>query len=364
MNSYMYDGIKNGKNQSYIDACYSASSTLSSCSQIAIDMAKKEFIGLKLRSQMKHLNSTTFINDAKNKEQVLKYKMDMDNVNEIKISAYLKDYNDKIKSNKAGQKYDNKYILADDESMEIIKPYINVINGGAISESEIKKLEEEKNNKINVNMVKMIVPNFFKYTASDNTYRIPTAMDCSMDYLEKILDEMDTRAIETDKLNIKDLFIMQKELEGRAYNRGKIDKVRYIIDNCKSVLNKNRYITNDDGETKKEKLNLRKWVKKQSVKELRDLQLNDKTVHRLLLRAFNLDKKYKLNTLYKYDKDGNILTYFDYDEDEEFVLTVKELKEMTILTLSLLHQTYTSTFLKCFINKEISNDKKVEKFWK
>ncbi len=370
-NSYMYNGIKNGKNQSYIDACYNASSTLSSCSQISIDMAKKEFSGLKLYTQLNHLNQTSYINEDNKQEQVLQFKMDMDNINKVKISLYLTEYNkkklqDKInKDNPEYKPYEMKYLLADDESSSIIQKYIDVMEGKIhLSELEIKELENNKNDKVNVHMVKMVVPKFFEYTAQDNTYRIPTSMDCSMDYLEEILDELDTKAMQTDNKNIRELFIMQKELGGKAFNRDKVDKVRYIIDSCQSTINKNRYSANDDGNTKKEKANLRKWAKKHAVSELKNLKLNEKTVYRILQRALDMDKEYKGNTLYKKDKDGNVLSYFDYDYDEEFVLTVRELKKMTMLTLTLLHKSYKDAFLKCFIHKNTLDENKVEEFWK
>jgi hypothetical protein len=208
----------------------------------------------------------------------------------------------------------------------------------------------------------MVVPKFFEYTAQDNTYRIPTSMDCSMDYLEEIIDELDTKAMQIDKKDMRDLFVMQKELGGKAFNRDKVDKARYIIDNCQSAINKNRYAANDNGSTKKEKANLRKWSKKHAVSELKSLKLNEKTIYRILLRAFDLDKEYKGNTLYKKDKDGNILSYFDYDYDEEFVLTVRELKELCMLTLTLIHKSYRDSFLKCFLRQE-TLENKVAPFW-
>lgn len=42
-----------------------------------------------------------------------------------------------------------------------------------------------------------------------------------MDYLEEILDELDTKAIQADAIDIKDLFVMQKDLNGRAFSRNK-----------------------------------------------------------------------------------------------------------------------------------------------
>lgn len=361
-NGYMYHAINNGYSQKYIDACYKASSTLSSFSQIAIDMAKNSFKGLNLTTQMNKLNQTTFENENKEQEQILQFKFDMDNLDEIDLIDYVNE----CVSVKANSKYEIKYLLPEGESIEDLDYLVNLLsadkndeNKAKLSEKDILRLYE----KIKVHKIKMVVPLFFKYTAKDNSYRIPTKMDCSMDYLEEILDELDTKAIQTDIIKIQDLLVMQKDLEGRAFSRNKIDKVRNIIDKCQSTLDNNYYDKLDDEEETKQKANLRKWAKKQAVNELKELKLNEKTVYRILLRAFNLDKDYKRKTLYKYDKDGDIISYFDYDEDEKFVLTVKELKEMSTLVLTLLHKSYTDSFLKCFIKKEI---KKVgiKRYWK
>lgn len=297
-NAYMYNAINKKYSQKYINACYEASSTLSSFSQVAIDMAKKSFEGLSLTTEMNNLNKTYYINAEGKPEQILQFE---------------------------------KFDVIDKKTGETKEEY------------------------------RMIVPYFFKYIAKDNSYRVPTQFECGMDYLEEIIDEIDTKAIQTNKVDIKDLLIMQKDLNGGEYAGSKIDDVRRLIDNCQSVLNKNRYDNKDDEDETKKKSNIRKWIKKDTIKQLQALKLNQKTVHRILLRAFGLDKNYKGNRLDKIDKDGNLITYYDWDLDDEFILNVRELKEMTMLVLTLIYNSYAESFIKCF--KEKKSEIKTKRFW-
>ena len=353
-NGYMYNAINNNYPKEYINACYNASSTLSSFSQIAIDMAKKNFKGLKLTKEMNILNKTSYKNAEGKDIQILKYRLDKFNEEGkedkeraiiITLQDYIKDY---IQNKK-------KYELLDEiENIDkLTEEYKN---------ADKKNLPEIFNKKIKVYAVKMVVPYFFKYVAKDNTYRIPIKMKCSMDYLEEILDELDTKAIQADAIDIKDLFVMQKDLNGRAFSRNKIDNVRKIIDNCQFLMDKNMYNKTDNNEETNQKSNFRKWAKKEAVKELKDLDLNEKTIYRILLRAFNLDKDYKGQTLYKTDEKGNIIVYTDWDLEEEFNLTVKEFKEMTMLVLTLIYQAYSDNFIKCFKEKRMEKIK-VNRFW-
>lgn len=349
-NGYMYNAINKGYCKNYIEKCYEASSTLSSFSQIAIDMAKKNFSGLSLTKEMNKLNKTTYKNDKGEEIQILEYKFDKENPSIIKVKDYIKDY---IRY-EADKNYKIRYELIN--KLYNLESLVELYKSS--KDKEIPEILEEK---IQVYERKMIVPYFFTYIAKDNSFRIPTPMQCSMDYLEKILDELDTKAMQTDKTNIRDLLIMQKELKGGAYSGNKIDKVRKIIDNCQSILDKNRYNKLDGEEETKEKSNLRKWIKKESIKQLQKLKLNEKTVHRVLLRAFNIDKDYNGKKLEKTDKEGNVIIYNDWDLGEEFILTVKELKEMTMLVLTLIYNSYQNEFLNCF--KEKKEKINTKRFW-
>lgn len=338
-NAYMYNAINNGYSQEYIDACYSASSTLSSFSQISIDMAKKTFKDLNLTKEMNNLNYTTYKNNHNQPEQILKFERDCNNTSKITISKYI---NSKLFKTDDGEDI---YILADDANIEKIEYLQNLIETkDKLSESDIMQLEQ----KIDVYEQKMVVPQFFKYTAKDNTYRIPTKMDCPMDYLEEILDNVDTKAIQTDTINIKDLIVLQKELSGKAYNRIKIDKVRSIIDECKTIIDYNYYNAKDTDEEKKRKSSVRNWAKKEAIREIKELNLNEKTVYRILLRAFDLDNDYK----------SVVLT--DYDEG----IRLKEFNEVSMLVLTLLHKSYKESFLKCFVEDVAEKSTKKYRFWK
>lgn len=297
-NAYMYNAINKGYSDEYIQACYEASSTLSSFSQIAIDMAKKSFEGLSLTAEMTKLNKTYYISKQNKKEQILKFK-------------------------------------------------------------EVKEVDKVSGKMIKVK--KMIVPYFFTYTANDNSSRIPTYMDCGMDYLEKILDEFDTKAIATDKKNIKDLLIMQKELNGGAFSGNKIDEVRIIGDKCQSLINKNTYNINDNNEEKRRKSNIRKYAKNTAIKQIKELELNEKTILRIILRAFDVDDRYNGKLINTLDKNGNIITYSDYDLDEVFNIVVKELKEMTMLIITLIYNSYPNIFIKCFA--ELKTNVQIDRFW-
>lgn len=353
-NGYMYNEMNTNKSEKFIKACYNASSTCSSFSQIAIDMAKKNFKGLSLSGELSKLNKTTFLNADGEKEKVLKFKIDMENVDKIKTKDYVKDY---IKVNSPEEKYDDyhtKYELVSNIDIETL-----VYDYDSLKELkdivEIARILTELDVEILVHMEKMIVPYFFKYTAQSNAYRIPTHMKCSMDYLEELIDEIDMKAIGTDKILEKDLFQMQKELTGTSHNTTKLDDARRIISDCHTALNKNCYDVCDNKEEGKRKSNLRRWLKNTAIADLKTLELNPKTIHKIVMRAFGADDKYKGFKLVKYNEDNEAITYIDYDEeydfDVEYLSCYKELSEMTMTVLNLLYNAYREDFLNCF--KEI-----------
>jgi hypothetical protein len=355
-NGYMYDGINNGKCKDYIDSCYKASSTLSSLSQIAIDMAKKSFGRLSLEGQERILNKTSFEDNNGKKKQILQY--DYDTVPEdATIYEVIKDYWDcENNENRIPE-----FKLANDEDwtkiLELKNQWENIKDG-----SQLLSLMALLGEAVKVHKRKMIVPYFFQFIADDNKYRIPQKMDCGMDYLEEILDDLDTKAMGTDSKEIADFIVRQKEFDGHAYNPEKVDDARIIVDKCQSVLNQNRDKTGDSEQDKEDKKRLRRWVRKDAVQKLIDLDLNPKTVHRIILRAFGLDPNYKGHYIPKLKDNGEEITYTDNETGEIKKSYVKELKGMTILALTLLHRAYHDVFMQCFIKKE-SNLKKV-KFWK
>lgn len=345
-NAYMYNAINNGYSQEYIDKCYEASSKLSSFSQIAIDMAKKNFEGLSLNGEMIKLNKTSYKNNNGQTETILQYEYDKDNASKITIEDYVKE---EILADK--KERDNKYILAEDiKDLDLLRyQYENEIDNDIFSK-EIEVFE-----------VKMVVPYFFKFTASDNSYRICNKMDCSMDYLEEVLDNLDTKAIQTDKINIEDLLVMQKELTGGGANKDKLDIVRKVIHDCDSVIKNNFIKTNDNEiETKKKSL-LIKNAKIEAVTQLKELKLNPKTILKILERAFGVDEKYQEIKIVKLNNDGEEITYKDKEGNIQKVY-YKELSEMTMTVLTLIYNSYRKEFMDCFKGK-IENIKG-KRYWK
>jgi hypothetical protein len=359
-NAYMYHAINNNYSQEYINACYNASSTLSSFSQIAIDMAKKNFEGLSLSKEMINLNKTSYINSDGKVNQILRYEKAE---TQITILEYITNY---IQNQK---KCIDKFKLVDKiDVTKLVNEYNKFLN--VKSGNKDIKLHKKFNKKIRVLIDMMVVPYFFTYVAKDNSFRIPTKMNCAMDYLEEIIDDFDTKAIGTDKVNIKDLFCLQKQLMGRNFCVNKIDEVRKIIGDCESQLNRNNYDKCDSKEEYKRKRNLRKWIKQvavngQDIKKdnnkihkngLKDLKLNPKTIHRILLRAFNLDIGYKGYKIIKLNKDKQEIK----NKNGEVIL-YKELNEMTFTVLTLIYNSYPKDFLNCFKDGKI--DVEIIHFW-
>lgn len=352
-NAYMYNGINNGKNQDYADSCYKASSTLSSYSQIAIDMAKKVFKDelkkpISLSTKMTALNKTVYKNDNDEFEQILQF-------------DYDKEYED-VELGK---------LIADDIRADNDDSYIRkFITAKTLrySEDEFKKDKKAEKYKVKEKALvrKMIVPRFFKYTAKDNSSRIPTPFQCGMDYLEQILDDFDTKAMKTDVKDINELINTDIVFENNISTK-KIDEVRVIINTCNSTLNQNTIKANDSKAEKAEKGNLIRYAKNKAINRIKKLELNDKTIYTIILRAFSLDKKYEGKEIKILDKEEKEIIYTKVDketgEEKEMLLVVKELSEMRSLVLTLIYNAFTEKFLECFKEEKLEI-KKNQKFWR
>lgn len=289
-NAYKYDAISKNKSKEYIQACYNASSTLSSYSQIAIDMAKKSFTDkegklLNLTSMMAKLNKTS----AEGK-QILKFK----------DTITIEEFYEKSISTK--------------NIVKLVYAY-----------------DEETNKYRHMYKIKtplMVAPMFFKYTAQDNSSRYLVKMDCGMDYLEEILDEIDTRPITTKKIKVEELFKKKTELKNfYKANFNKIDSFRKILNKCNSNINK-MFIDNNYEH------NLVSYLKKDLIKQIESLNINQMTVYTILLRCFNIDKKYT-------EKDLIV-------EENNNKIKIKELKNMKSLALSILFNFNNKMFINCF----------------
>ena len=399
-NSYMYNAINTGKyNEDYINKCYEASSTLSSLSQISIDMAKKSFVDdegkpLSLTKIMNQLNQKTYKyqtieNDIKVEKEglILQYKTDKEDLSEIDILKFNSRIHELIKLIYVYSEKENKYIhryLVYNKKEKVKEDIVEIdILKFDKNRHQIIKLiyvyserENKYKHKYLVINKKMVVPYFFKYIAKNNDYRIPTYFECGMDYLERFLDKdnLKTKAMATDIEKIENLVNPQSNFKGGAYSKTKIDDARRIIDNCQSILNNNRPKANDNSDEKKKKANINHWAKQTAVSKLKELKLNDKTILRIILRAFNIDTDYKGNKLKRENDKGEEITYINYDyefdEDEiedttdvKFYSMVREFKEMAMLTLTLMYNTNPKTFIECFKKKK-SKKIEIEDFWK
>lgn len=293
-NAYMYHAINTGKSQEYIQACYDASSALSSYSQIAIDMAKKSFV------------------------------------------------------DKEGK------------PLSLIK-LMNELNRMEVDGEEILQYKKGKNDK-NEDVKYMVVPEFFKYIASDNSYRTTVKMECGMDYLEEILDNFKIKAMKTDSIKVEELL---NDPSGRRNNK-KMDHARKIISECSSSLNSESvlYDKDDTKEKQKEKYNLRKYYKSKAVRELKELNLNSKTIYTILARAFDIAED-KDSEIYLLDKDGEVVTYTDKDNNI-IPVRIKEFKKVTSLCMTLLFNAYKDEFIKCFKENNYKNEltKDVKNVWR
>lgn len=346
-NAYMYNGINTGKNEDYANACYSASSTLSSYSQIAIDMAKKTFMGsngkpISLSTKMTALNKTTYKNDDDEDQQILQF--DYDKVAEdVELGKLIADD-----------------IRADNDD-NYIRKFITA-KTLRYDEKEFEKDKKAEKYKVKEKALvrKMIVPYFFKYTAKDNSSRIPTAFHCGMDYLEEILDNFDTKAMKTDVKDISELINTDIKFEN-SISKKKIDEVREIVNTCNSTLSQNTIKANDSKEDKKEKGNLIRYAKTKAIGKLEALKLNEKTIYTIILRAFNLDKDYTGKEIKILDKDGKEITYIK--EEKQMLIVVKELSEMRSLVLTLMYNAFTVVFLSCFKEEKLDIIKN-QKFWR
>lgn len=300
-NAYMYDGINNGYSEDYIKQCYNASSTLSSFSQIAIDMAKKSFLDkngdlIDLMGMMSSLNHIK----TDNGENILKF------ITKIEVSDF----------NKRGYQTNN-----------------------------IKKLTYEYNEDLNkychyyeLKTPLMVSPMFFKYTAQNNSNRYLVKMKCGMDYLEEIIDDIETRPITTKTIKIEDLICTKRDLhtDGKT-NYSKIDNFRKYVCNCYSLIN-NVFIN-------KKESKLIYYYKKRTLNEILKLKINKMTIYTLLLRIFNIDCSY----------NGKEIKIND--------IKIKELHSIKNLSLSMLYSNNNKYFLSCIKNNELKNNLKECNFW-
>jgi len=93
------------------------------------------------------------------------------------------------------------------------------------------------------------------------------------------------------------------------------------------------------------------------------LNLNDKTIYKILARTFDIDTDKDIDK-YVMDENGEIITYIDKDGKVKNVET-KKFESMVSLTLTILYNAYPISFINCFSEnndkKELSSD--VKRYW-
>ena len=92
---------------------------------------------------------------------------------------------------------------------------------------------------------------------------------------------------------------------------------------------------------------MRKGAKNKAINEIRKIKLNEKTIQKIILRIFELDKSYTKEIIYILNKDEEKIKYINKEGKEDY-LKVKELCEMQSLSLTLIYNAYPKEFLKCF----------------
>ena len=110
-------------------------------------------------------------------------------------------------------------------------------------------------------------------------------------------------------------------------NFKKIDEIRLIINECNTNLNK-MYLNNNYNHV------IATLLKKKAINKIKELNINEKTFQTIILRCFNLDKKYSNKQIKLVIGEKNI--------------KIKEFKDMKSLTLALMFKLNKTLYLQCF----------------
>jgi len=303
-NSYMFDSLKAGKDKETINKYYNASSQLSSLSQIEIDRAKKNFENVSAIKAMRKINEIF---------EYEFYKIIDENEIQIREEEYIEiqKQNKIVKAIIAIEKL-AKALETETEPKrkEFLRKRLEKLNEYVDTLDNIpEKLIETKKY--------TIVPNFFQYIA-DCTYRKCRYFECSMDYLEDILDKKIKKPSPTKKVEMKDILVKQKDIEGTT-NTKQIQKIYEIIEKCGKKL-KGLDINTDLNS--KSKQAIKTSIKKEAIKQLKELKISSKTILTILRIAFKITK-HKTCDYSKY----------------------------TMLTLNLLYNSHKFETLNCFLKK-------------
>lgn len=192
---------------------------------------------------------------------------------------------------------------------------------------ELNKIKNNKNiiyiedeDKYGNTTNKMIVPNFFNMIFQSGEYRIFEKFNTPMDILQEIL--VFDGGNRSKNIEFKDLLVTPNEVGN--YNYRQVDIIYNIISKCGKKINglKTDYCKLSDSA----KTTVRRKEKLKTIEELRKYKINTPTVLHILRRCFKLT-----------------------EDDLGF-------SNFTMLCLSLLFSSNKLDVLKCFRNKDISDE--------
>lgn len=352
INSYMWEAIENKADKKLIDKYYELSSCLSSLSQVEIDKSKKSFDNVSVAKELRNINSTMFedknifefqyVKIVNGKEEIID-KAEFEQIEKNnKQTKIINTYNDMIKLVNQMQGRVNDIIIPakngrkkSDEEKEVNK--LNKLIEKYITKSAELKAYIDTNGLTSSDIIQtykyLIVPRFFEKIAEKkyNSYRRFRYFKTPMDYLQKVLDKNIGRPEQTPVIDFKTLMIKQKDLNSKdVHNSKQVIAIYKIVEKYGKRL---KGVDLNKVLPKKSKEAIKSSLKKKAVKELKDLEINSKTIHLILRIAFNISKhktcnfnKYSLltlNLLYNSHMVNTINCFVSTDSQEVLKLDTK-----------------------------------------
>ncbi|MEG1309413.1 MAG: hypothetical protein RSA91_00950 [Bacilli bacterium] len=198
-------------------------------------------------------------------------------------------------------------------------------NGKPILKFDIETLKDGDEEKT---IKKMIVPKFFGEIA-DNQFRTLKHLDCGMDYLQDVIDNELGNTLSTTTVKPKELLQSVKKLPGDQSRERQCKKVLDIMLRCNRAVNWCKTMNCKEKYGEKARHTISRNAKKRAIKELKDMNINNKTIMLILKKAFGIKEE----------------------------VTEKKFSDMTTLGLTLLYNVNSEYVLNCFKNNNVMNDK-------
>jgi hypothetical protein len=187
-----------------------------------------------------------------------------------------------------------------------------------------------------IDIKNMVVPNFFKYVAQDNTYRDLEYFETPMDYLQEIIDGVSKKYKSTKRLDIITLLVKEKNIEGKRNMIEQHEKIFDIISKCGNKINSCNFPTstlNDKG-----KKTVKQKAKKDAINKLENMKINSRTILGILKKSLSKDKQFEawrkhgmltLNLLY-YSHPLELLSVFKNNNTRDYILKLDNRGEVNI----------------------------------